>query len=341
MKVAIVGATGLVGKQLISILRERRFPLTELRLLASGRSPGLTPSPSGNVHSVEPLSPSQVAGVDICFFAATTEVSREYAPLVAGAGGIAIDKSSAFRSDPRVPLVVPEINGEAVSSHNGIIASPNCSTIQLVLVLAPLEKQFGLRRVVVSTYQSVSGTGKQAMDELREQSAAVLCGREPLCAVYPHPIAFNLLPAIDSLDADGHTGEELKLLHETRRILGQPDLLVSSTCVRVPVFTGHSESILVETRERASLQAVREALSLAPRICVVDEPAKSIYPTPLHVAGKDDVHVGRIRRDPSSETGIWLWAVADNLRTGAALNAVRIAEHICGQPASSREVVPS
>lgn len=325
-RVAIVGATGMVGMTMREILEERRFPVSELRLLASERSRGRRLSFHGEELEVQVLEENSFQGVDLALFSAGAEISMRFAPHAVRAGALVVDNSSAFRMDPDVPLVVPEVNPETAFSHRGVIANPNCSTIQMVVVLKPLHERSPLRRVVVSTYQSVSGTGKEAVDELRVQTEAVLRGEEPSPRVYPHPIAFNCLPHIDVFFPNGYTKEEMKMVEETRKIMGIPDLPVSATTVRVPVFVGHSESVNAEFEEPISPEEARRILSAAPGVEVVDDPETFRYPLAVDAAGKDSCFVGRIRADLSCPRALNLWVVADNLRKGAALNAVQIAE---------------
>lgn len=323
-RVAVVGATGLTGTQILNILAERNFPISDLTLFASPRSAGKKIPFKGGTVTVQALDDrASFAGIDLAFFAVSSALSREWAPRVVEQGAIVIDEGSAFRMDPDVPLVIPEVNPEALATHKGIIASPNCSTIQLVMVLHALRSLAPLRRVLVSTYQAVSGTGTDALAELDRQ---IQGASEP--QVYPKPIAFNVLPHCDVFMEDDYTKEELKLTYESRKILADPSLKLSATAVRVPVRIGHSETVLVEFEREVDAAAVRERLAQSPGIRVIDEPRDGGYPTPLDVAGRDEVFVGRIRRDLSSDTGIWLWIVADNLRKGAALNAVQIAEQM-------------
>lgn len=326
LRVGVVGAGGVVGQEILRILAERAIPVEELRLGATARSAGSTIRFRGEDVTVTELTPAFFQGLDMAFFAASTDASREWGP-VASRSCLVIDKSNAFRLDPNVPLVVPEVNPDAARLHQGIIASPNCSTIQLVVALAPIKRRFGLRRVVVSTYQSVSGTGRDAIDELYATTRAVLNGDIPQPRVYPVPIAFNLIPAIESFDDDGYCLEELKLRRESERIFGHP-VNLSATAVRVPVVVGHAESVNFELEHDASLEQLREALRTAPGVKLVDDPKNGIWPTPQAAEGKDDVFVGRLRRDPTAERAFHMLVVADNLRKGAALNAVQIAELI-------------
>ncbi len=325
--IAIIGATGAVGKETLEIMEERSFPVEELRLYASKRSAGERLScgkVSGVVRELE--DGVDLSGVDIAFVSATDEISREWCPKIAAAGGIAVDDSAVFRMDPDVPLVVPEVNEDALGGHKGIVAIPNCTTTPLVMVLAPLHRAAGIKRVVVSTYQSVSGTGKKAMDELFNQTRDLLAFREVEPEVYPHQIAFNCIPHIGSFSEAGDSSEEVKIVRETRKILSLPDLLVTSTTVRVPVFRCHSEAVNVELERALSPNEARALLAEQPGVMVYDDPGRKIYPHPIAGAGKDEVFVGRIRRDDSVKHGLNLWLVSDNLRKGAALNAIQIAE---------------
>ena len=328
--VAVVGATGAVGREFLKVLAERRFPVREMRLYASESSASRALAFGGDAHPVRSLEGADWKGLDFVFLSAGTEVSRRVSPEIAAAGALAIDNSFAFRLDPGVPLVVPEVNPEAARGHHGIIANPNCSTIQLVVVLAPLERAARLTRIVVSTYQSVSGTGHAAVEELRRQSQEVLAGVESVGEVYPHPIAFNLIPHIDRFLEDGSTLEEMKLVEETRKILGRPDLRVAATTVRVPVFRAHSEAVAAEFERPLAPDDARRLLQQAEGVTVVDDPSSAAYPLPAAAAGSDEVFVGRIRRDASVPHGLLLWIVADNLRKGAATNAVQIAELFLG-----------
>lgn len=325
-KVAIVGATGAVGEELRKVLEQRSFPVADLRLLASARSAGRKLTFKRTAVTVEELREDSFKSIDIALFSAGARISREYAPLAVKTGAVVVDNSSAFRMEEEVPLVVPEVNPDDVSLHRGIIANPNCSTIQMVVVLKPLHEQAGIKRVVVSTYQSVSGTGREAMDELLEQVKAVLAKEEVNPQVYPYQIAFNVLPHIDIFLENGYTKEEMKMVNETRKIMHEPELKITATTVRVPVFIGHSESINVELEEPLSASEAREILAQAPGVKVIDDPENTLYPIPLQVAGTDECFVGRIRQDESIDNGLNLWVVADNLRKGAALNAVQIAE---------------
>jgi aspartate-semialdehyde dehydrogenase len=324
--VAVVGATGAVGTEMISILEERKFPIGELRPLASLRSAGDTVSFHDREVVVQELTEQSFAGVDIALFAAGAELSRKLAPIAVQAGAVVIDNSAAWRMDPKVPLVVPEVNKRDLARHEGIIANPNCSTIQMVVALQPLHHAARIKRIVVTTFQSVSGTGKEAMDELLEESRDLLWFKDVTPTVYPHQIAFNVLPHIDEFLPSGYTKEEMKMLHETRKIMGDDSIQVTATTVRVPVYVGHSESVNIETQKKLSANEARALLAEAPGVMVYDDPAHKIYPTPIDVAGKDEVYVGRVREDESIPNGLNLWIVADNLRKGAALNAIQIAE---------------
>lgn len=327
--VAVAGATGVVGACLLSILEERRFPVSRLVPLASERSRGVRVRFRGEEIPVGVLDDFDFAGVDIAFFSAGGAVSAVHAPRAAAAGAAVIDNTSHFRLDPEVPLVVPEVNAEALSSwrRKGIIANPNCSTAQLMVVLAPLHRAAGIERIQVATYQSVSGAGRSALEELGRQTADLLNFREITPKRFPVQIAFNLIPQIDAFEDNGYTREEMKMVWESRKILSAPELRVSATCVRVPVFYGHSEAVAIETRQPLAVEEARALLSRAPGVVLVDEPRAGSYPTPVtHASGKDPVFVGRLRRDLSHPHGLMLWVVADNIRKGAALNAVQIAE---------------
>jgi len=326
--VAVVGATGAVGNEMIEVLEERDFPVEKLRLFASERSEGETIDFKKKPIKVEVLRHDVFDGIDIALFSAGAERSKEFAPAAVKAGCVVVDNSSAWRMDPEVPLVVPEVNPQDLEWHKGIIANPNCSTIQMVVVLKPIHDAAKIRRVVVTTFQSVSGTGKRAMDELLNQTKDLLNFREINPTVYPHQIAFNCLPHIDKFMDDGYTKEEIKMVNETKKILGDDSVKVTATTVRVPVFRGHAESINIETEKKLSANEVRALLSTAPGVIVYDAPAKNIYPLQTIAAGKDEVYVGRVREDNTIENGINMWIAADNLRKGAALNAVQIAEEL-------------
>jgi aspartate-semialdehyde dehydrogenase len=326
--VAVVGATGAVGGVMLRVLEERGFPVTELRPLASARSAGSEIEFLGRGRQVRELTADAFEGIDIALFSAGGRRSRDFAPAAVEAGAVVIDNSSAFRMDERVPLVVPEVNEDAIQGHSGIIANPNCVAAPLVVALKPIADAVGLERVVVSSYQSVSGTGQAAIEELRVQTAGHLAGEEPAPEVYPHPIAFNVLPHIDVFDASGYTGEERKVSDETRKMLAMPDLRVSATCVRVPVFRSHSQAVHIETAEPIAAARARELLMGAPGVVLVDEPGAAAYPLARDAEDRDEVFVGRIRDDASHPRGLALWIVADNLRKGAATNAVQIAESL-------------
>jgi aspartate-semialdehyde dehydrogenase len=327
--VAIAGATGAVGEALLDILAEREFPVGRLVPLASARSAGSTVSFRNRAVDVQQLDDFDFAGIDIAFCSAGGSVSAAHAPRAAAAGAAVIDNTSHFRNDADVPLVVPEVNGADLAGwrQRGIIANPNCSTAQLMLALAPIHRESGIERINVATYQSVSGAGRAAMEELGRQTAAMLNFQQLEPKQFPVQIAFNLIPHIDSFMDNGYTREEMKMLWETRRILGDDSIRVNATCVRVPVFYGHSEAVAIETRDKISAARARELLQAAPGVEVVDRPEAGGYPTPVtHAAGKDPVFVGRIREDQSHPRGLNLWVVADNIRKGAALNAVQIGE---------------
>jgi aspartate-semialdehyde dehydrogenase len=326
-RVAVVGATGAVGSTMLGVMRERRFPAREVVPFASERSAGRTIDHGQANLSVLPLSPDAIEGFDIALFSAGGGISREWAPRFAESGCVVVDNSSAWRMEENVPLVVAEVNPDALDRHRGIVANPNCSTMQMVMALKPIHDEAGIERIVVSTYQSTSGTGQRAVEELHDQARAVLEADEIERSVYPHQIAFNVLPQVETFtDGDDYTTEERKMMAETRKILGDDSLRISATCVRVPVYNGHSESVNVETREDLSPERCREVLSAFPGVLVVDEPAAGRYPMPIDAAGRDEVLVGRVRRDPSRERCLNLWVVADNLRKGAATNAVQVAE---------------
>ena len=326
--VAVAGATGAVGRKMLEILEERKFPVATLKALASAKSVGQTLTFNGGPVTVEELNENSFEGVDISLFSAGASVSRQFAPSAVKSGCIVIDNSSAFRMEPDVPLVVPEVNPDAINSNAGIIANPNCSTIQMVVVLKPIHDKFKIKRVVVSTYQSVSGSGQKAIKELQNQIKNLLDGKTAELNVYPHQIAFNCIPHIDIFLDNGYTKEEMKMIDETRKILGDPSIMVSPTTVRVPVFYSHSESINVETLRPINAREVRELLSGMDGIRVIDNPETNEYPLAIDGAGKDEVFVGRIRDDISCKNAINFWVVSDNLRKGAALNAVQIAEYL-------------
>ena len=326
--VAIVGATGAVGEQMREVLEERKFPVGEMRLLASERSAGQFLEFDGRQHRVSVLNENSFENTDIALFSAGGTVSAEYVPPAVSAGAVVIDNTAHFRMAPDIPLVVPEVNASAISDYTKrrIIANPNCSTIQMVVALKPIHDAARIKRVVVSTYQSVSGAGRQAMEELSQQVAALYNSKVVEKKKFPHQIAFNCIPHIDVFMEDGYTKEEWKMIHETRKILGEPSLAVTATTVRVPVFFSHSESVNVETEKKLTAAEVKSLLRQAPGIIVADAPENNLYPLALDATGKDAIYVGRIREDQSVQNGINLWVVADNLRKGAALNAVQIAE---------------
>jgi len=326
--VAVVGATGAVGNEMIATLVGRDFPVERLRLFASERSEGKIMEFKDTEIPVESLNEKSFEGIDIALFSAGAERSKTWAPVAAGSGCVVVDNSSQWRMDPEVPLIIPEVNPHDLKWHKGIIANPNCSTIQMVVVLKPLHDAARIKRVVVTTFQSVSGTGQKAVDELLQQTTALLNFKEVKCNVYPYQIAFNVLPHIDKFLENGYTKEEMKMVNETKKILGDNSIKITATTVRVPVFRSHSESLNIETEKKLTANEVRAILSEAPGVVVFDAPDKNIYPIPIDVAGKDETYVGRIREDESIEHGINMWIVADNLRKGAALNAVQIAEKL-------------
>jgi aspartate-semialdehyde dehydrogenase len=339
--VAVVGATGAVGQEMLSILQEREFPVRSLRLLASQRSVGKSFPFSGNLVEVQELKRSSFRGIDIALFSAGAERSKAFAPAAVKAGAVVIDNSSAFRMDDKVPLVVPEINAEEIRNHKGIIANPNCTTIVTLMGLYPL-RSYGIRRIILSSYQAVSGAGAWAIEELRRQTLewalqeirnATMGTRDAVVLrpeKFPHPIAFNLIPHIDRFLEGGYTKEEMKCLLESRKILNQPGLQVSATTVRVPVFRSHSVSAHIETDKPLSVARARALIRKAKGVRLCDQPEKAKYPTPVQVAGKDDCLVGRIRKDETVPNGLCLWIVGDQLRKGAALNAIQIAESLLG-----------
>jgi aspartate-semialdehyde dehydrogenase len=327
-RVGVVGATGAVGTTILEVLAERRFPAREVVPLASARSAGRKVSFDGSELEIRELNDESIQGLDIVLSSAGGKVSAEWAPRIVEAGAVVVDNTSYFRMHDDVPLVVADVNDDAVEDHNGLIANPNCTTMQLMVALKPILDAAGIERLVVSTYQSVSGTGRNAITELREQSRAVLEGKPVEAKVFPHQVAFNVLPQVETFqDGDDYTTEERKVMRETRKILGfGEEVGISATCVRVPVVTGHSESVNVQTRDDLSPEDCRELLSNAPGLVVLDSPGTGIYPLPTAAAGRDEVLVGRIRRDPSHERCLNLWVVGDNLRKGAATNAVQVAE---------------
>jgi aspartate-semialdehyde dehydrogenase len=322
--VAVVGATGLVGQKMIEVLEERNFPVNNLTPIASESSAGKSVIFQNRSIPLQALTAEAFSNIDFALFSAGGDVSKEIAPVAAKAGAVVIDNSSAWRMDPEVPLVVPEVNPKALREHRGIIANPNCSTIQMVVVLHPLHREFKIRRIVVSTYQSVSGFGKAAVQQLEEE---IENGRAATQA-FPHPIAYNCLPHIDVFLEDGYTKEEHKMINETRKIMGDYTLQISATCVRVPVHGGHSESVNIEFEKPYQINQIYELLKSSPGIIVQDEPGKNIYPMPIYSQDRDETFVGRVRQDPSVRNGLNLWIVSDNLRKGAATNAVQIAESL-------------
>ena len=328
MRVAVVGATGAVGSTMLEVLHERSFPADEVVAFASERSAGRTIEWAAGPLTVQALDDEGIQGFDVALFSAGSRVSEEWAPRFADAGAVVVDNSSQWRMHEDVPLVVSEVNPDALDGHKGIVANPNCTTMQTVVALGPILRHAGIERIVMSSYQAVSGTGHSAVEELHEQAEAQLHAKEmPAPTVYPHQIAFNVLPQVETFkDGDDYTTEERKCMRETRKILGEEDIGVSATCARVPVFTGHSVSANVQTRAPLSPEECRELLSSAPGLTVIDDPANGLYPTALDAAGRDDVLVGRIRRDPSHERCLNLWIVGNNLRKGAATNAVQVAE---------------
>jgi aspartate-semialdehyde dehydrogenase len=326
--VAIAGATGAVGGAMLDVLRRRNFPINELRLLASERSVGKKILFMGTEYSVQQLTKDAFSGIDVALFSAGASRSLEFAPAAAAAGAVVIDNSSAFRMDPEIPLVVPEVNPHAIAQYRqrGIIANPNCSTIQMLVALKPIYDTVGIKRLVISTYQAVSGTGAKAIDELKSQIQAYAAGQKMEHSVYPHQIAFNCLPQIDSFLENGYTKEEMKMVNETRKIFEDETIGVTATTVRVPVFYGHSESVNIETRKKISVAEVKQLLAKAPGVQLVDEPTLSQYPMAIDCEGRFETLVGRIREDESIANGINMWVVSDNILKGAALNAVQIAE---------------
>jgi aspartate-semialdehyde dehydrogenase len=324
--IAIVGATGAVGIEMLRVLERRSFPVASLRLLASPRSAGKKLSFRGEEITIEPLTEKSFEGIDIALFSAGGGISKEFAPHAVKAGAIVVDNSSAFRMDPKVPLVVPEINAADVATHSGIVANPNCTTAISLMALHPLHQAFGLKRLVASSYQAVSGTGARAIEELSDQVAAITSGAPVLKEVYPHQIAFNVLPHVDSFLEDGYTREEMKMQFEGRRILHLPDLTASVTCVRVPVYRAHSVAITAEFEKPVSLEKAREVLASAPGVQLKDDPSTATYPMPIEVSGKDDCEVGRLRLDCALPNALTFWICGDQLLKGAALNAVQIAE---------------
>ena len=332
LKVAILGATGAVGQELLELLAERSFPVGELVVLASPRSAGQTISWQGQDHTIEAVSESAFEGVDVVLASAGGSASKQWGPVAAAAGAVVIDNSSAFRMDPSVPLVVPEVNPQAAFSHNGIIANPNCTTILLTLALAPLHARRPIKRVVVSTYQSASGAGARAMEELRNLSRTVLEGGEPKSEVLPYSLAFNLFLHNSPLQTNGYCEEELKMVNETRKIMGVPELRLSATCVRVPVLRAHSEAVNIEFHEPFPVDEARDLLKVAPGVELLENFESNRFPMPTDVTGRDPVAVGRIRQDLSDPNALELWLCGDQIRKGAALNAIQIAELLLQGP---------
>jgi len=328
LKVAVAGATGAVGREMVKTLEQRNFPVAELKPLASERSIGRSVVFHGREIPVEVLKKDSFRGVDLALFSAGAGVSREFAPIAVKSGCVVVDNSSAWRMEPHIPLVVPEVNPHDLKGHPGLIANPNCSTIQMVVALKPIYDAAGIKRIVVSTYQAVSGTGQKAIGELEGQIRALMNMREPEIKVYPHQIAFNVLPHIDVFLDNAYTKEEMKMVNETRKIMGDDSIMVSATTVRVPVFYSHSEAVWVETKKKITPEEVRNLLRTAPGLVVVDDPAKNEYPLAIKAAGQDATYVGRIREDLSCDRGLVMWIVSDNIRKGAALNAVQIAERL-------------
>jgi len=328
MNIAIVGATGLVGHEFIKVLLQRNFPISSIRLLASDRSAGRKIKVGDQEIEVEETAGASFQGVDIALFSAGAETSRHFSPIAAREGAVVVDNSSAFRMEKDVPLVVPEVNPEDIRRHQGIIANPNCSTIQMVVALNPLHKVNPIKRIVVDTYQAVAGTGLAAIEELKTQARQVLDGQPAIPHVYPHQIAFNILPEIDVFLDNGYTKEEWKMVEETRKIMHASEIAVSATCVRVPVMVGHSEAVHVEFSQPMPVEEAQTILSQAPGVKLLDDTSISLYPQPWAAAGSDETFVGRIRQDASHPNGLAMWIVADNLRKGAALNAVQIAEEM-------------
>ncbi|MCG2676213.1 aspartate-semialdehyde dehydrogenase [bacterium] len=349
---AVVGATGAVGQEMIKILEERNFPIKEIKLLASARSARKRLKFKGKDVIVEELTPDSFKNVDIALFSIGAEISKKFAPIAVKSKTVVVDNSSAWRMDPGVPLVVPEVNPLALEKHKGIVANPNCSTIQMVVVLKPLHDAARIKRIVVSSYQSVSGWGREAMEQLYQEMQEILSKvdprssildpskfkpassiqlpassiQDPVSRVLPYQIAFNVIPQIDDFIESGYTKEEMKMVNETRKIMEDDSIQITATCVRVPVYIGHSEAINIETETKLTAKEVREILSKAPGVVVIDDPKESKYPIPIDAAGKDETFVGRIREDESIENGLNLWVVSDNLRKGAALNTIQIAE---------------
>lgn len=326
MNIAIVGATGAVGQEMLDVLRRRQFPVSSLRLLASPRSAGAKLKWQDREYTVEALGADSFRGIDLALFSAGGGISKEFGPLAVAAGAVVVDNSSAFRMDPQVPLVIPEINPEDVHLHRGLIANPNCTTAVALMALAPLHRAFGLKRVIAASYQAVSGTGAKAIEELRSQVGEIAAGQPVTKSVYPHQIAFNVLPQVDVFLDSGYTKEEMKMQFESRRILHLPELRASCTCVRVPVYRAHSVAVNAEFERPVTVAEAHRVLGQAPGLKLNDNPAAHAYPMPLQVAGQDDCEVGRVRLDCALDNGLALWVAGDQLLKGAALNAVQIAE---------------
>src|SRR5688572_12822158 len=326
--VAVVGATGAVGVEMIKTLEKRKFPVGKLTLLASARSAGKTMPFRGTQLPVQELTKESFAGIDIALFSAGGSISKEFAPIAALAGCVVVDNSSAFRMDPNVPLVIPEINAADVKLHKGIIANPNCTTAVTLMALYPLHQAFIVKRIFASSYQAVSGTGAKAIEELERQVQQVVAGKEVTCEVYPHQIAFNVLPQVDSFLPTGYTKEEMKMENEGRKIMHHPTFRASVTCVRVPVYRAHSVAVSAEFEKPVTVEAARKVLEKAPGLDIVDDPTNKQYPMPLHVAERYNCAVGRIRKDCAMDNGLCFWVAGDQLLKGAALNAVQIAEEL-------------
>jgi aspartate-semialdehyde dehydrogenase len=328
--VAVVGVTGAVGQEFLKILEERQFPFTSLRAMASSRSAGKTIEFKGKKYIVEELTKNSFSGVDIALFSAGASRSREFAPEAVKAGTVVVDNSSAYRMDPDVPLVIPEINPQEIKKHKGIIANPNCSTIIGIVPVWPLHRANPVKRMVVSTYQAASGAGQQAMLELEHQSREILAGKEPTCKIFPYRIAFNIFSHNSKLEPNGYNEEEIKMVRETRKIFDCPEIAITCTCIRIPVFRAHCESINLEFKNPITPEQVRDLLGTAPGVSLIDDRQNNRFPMPIDATGKDDIYVGRIRQDESipDNRGINIWVAGDQLRKGAALNAIQIAERL-------------
>ncbi|CAM2889947.1 aspartate-semialdehyde dehydrogenase [Paenibacillus sediminis] len=343
LNVAVVGATGAVGEQILNLLEKRNFPIAKLKLLSSARSAGTSISFKGQNIIVEEATPDSFEGIDIALFSAGGDVSKELVPHAVRHGAVCIDNTNAFRMDPNTPLVVPEVNESKIDEHQGVIANPNCSTIQMVAALKPLRDRYGIDRIIVSTYQAVSGAGSRAIDEMKRQSKEVLAGNKVEPQILPvnslpvkHQIAFNAIPQIDKFQDNGYTLEEMKMVRETKKIFDDESIDVTATCVRIPVVYGHSESVYVELKDDYDLEDVKQLIADAPGVVLVDDPATQSYPLATEAAGKNEVFVGRLRRDLGHSRGLNMWIVSDNLLKGAAWNAVQIAEIIAAKKASER-----